>query len=125
MAGPVILRGVLGHGDDKRSQYRRRDGRDPGVKAGLVVEPGTEVVLSVDKRDRRKASLVYRPATRGAERVAEGDRSIRFKACFDDEPTGWPGGFVLAGPRCVRIVLDIKGQSEPVRRRLEFGRDSC
>jgi hypothetical protein len=121
----VIVRGVLRHAGDPRSEYRRRHDRDPGVKAGLVAEPGAAVVLSIDKRDRAKASLVYRPQTRGAVRVAEGDSSIRFESCFEDGPTGWPGGFILAGPHCVRVVLAIEGRDKPVRRRLAFGRGTC
>jgi hypothetical protein len=125
VVGSVILRGARARARDSRSLYKRRNGRDPGAKVGLSLAPGSRVVMSIDRRDRKHASLTYTEETRAAERVADGNPAVRFVSCFDDAPTGWPGGFVLTGPRCVRVVLDIKGRSKPARRTLEFGRDAC
>jgi hypothetical protein len=122
--GPVVLQGARARARDPRSQYRRRHGNDPVAKVPVIVQPRTWVVLSVDARDRRNASLEYREATRGAQHVRDGDPAVSFKACFDDTPSGWPGGFLLTGPRCVRVTLAIRGRN-PVQRTLRFGRKAC
>jgi hypothetical protein len=90
----------------------------------VIVQPGTRFVLSVERGYRTRASLSYRNATRSAEHVKDGDPAVRFKACFSDIRTGWPGGFVVAGPGCVRIKIQLASH-KPVRRTLRFGRHPC
>jgi hypothetical protein len=97
---------------------------DAVSKVPVIVQPGTRFDLTVEPPDRGRASLSYRDATRSAKRVADGDPGVRFKACFSDIRTGWPGGFVVAGPECVRIGIQVLGH-KPVRRRVQFGRQSC
>jgi hypothetical protein len=125
VVGPTILRAARARARDRPSTYQPRRGRDVVAKVALVVQPGTRLVLSVDRRDRAGARLVYREATRGARHVAKGDGALRFASCFDDAPTGWPGGFIVAGPRCVRILVDIDGHPSAARRTLGFGRRGC
>jgi hypothetical protein len=125
VVGPVAILGARSHARAPRYEFTPRHGRHVIRKLPVLVQPGTRFVLSVDRRDRRDARLVYREKTRGARRVSEADPALRFGSCFDDSPTGWPGGFIVAGPRCVRIELDIKGRPGPVRRKIAFGRGTC
>jgi hypothetical protein len=125
VAGPVILRGARLYGRKSRAMFRPRAGRDAAAKIGIVAQPGTRFVLSIHKRRRGQASLAYTEEARNAQRVADGERVLRFEACFEDTPSGWPGAFVMTGPGCVRINLALDGRSRPVRRKLEFGRRTC
>jgi hypothetical protein len=123
--GPVYLQGARNRANDDSRMYVRRHGRDPTAKVPVVVEPGTRVVLRVERPYGRFASLSYRERTRAATRVAGGDHAVRFVSCFDRGRTGWAGGFLLKGPGCVRIRLEIAGRARPAHRLLRFGRRSC
>jgi hypothetical protein len=125
VVGPLTLRGALLYARSPRSDFKPRHGRHAIGKAGITLQPRARVVLSIDRGERRKARLVYREKTRGAKRVSEADPALRFSSCFEDAPSTWPGGFIVTGPRCVTITLDIKGRREPVRREIAFGRDTC
>ena len=122
--GPVVLQGARARANDSPSHYARRHGNDPVAKVPVILRPNSRVVIRVAARDRAIASLQYREATRGATRVHEGDRAVRFRACFRDNPTGWPGGLLLKGPSCVAITLALPGRGI-ARRTLRFGRRAC
>jgi hypothetical protein len=123
--GPVILRSARYPGTRPRAEFKAREGRNAAAKIPVILEPGARLVLSIDRRDRRRAVLSYREKTRAAKRVSDGDPFIRFEACWDDMRTGWPGAFIVSGPGCVRVRLDIKGRSKPATRRIAFGRGAC
>jgi hypothetical protein len=125
VVGPAVLQGARARARDNASMYMRAHGRDPTAKVPLILRPKTRLLLAIDKRDRRGAGLTYRERTRGARRVTDGYPALRFESCWPDQRTGWPGGFILDGPRCVRVLLWVNGADEPVRRTLRFGRRSC
>ena len=124
VAGPVILRGALVHARRARKEYRPKGGRDGGAKMGLVLERGSEVIVSIHPKQRRYASLTYTEDTRAAERVKDGNAAVRFRSCFAEVPTGFPGGILLTGPRCIRLTLAVTG-GRTYKRKIAFGRDTC
>lgn len=68
---------------------------------------------------------------RNAYRVAEGDRSMTFRACegeFGVRPhdyTQFNGAFVVAGPGCVPVDFWVTGRSRHYRANLSFGAGRC
>ena len=124
VVGGVLMRGAKRHARDNPSDFEGRGERDGGAKIGLVLRPRTRLVLSIAPADRRKASLTYTRSSRNAKRVRDGHSAVRFRPCFSDAPSAFPGGLLLSGPGCVRVRFAINGRA-PVTRRLAFGRGSC
>lgn len=97
----------------------RKPGGNVSVKRGISVDAGPTVTIRVLTRG---AALIYRQATRLAERPGEADRVLRFRACppetplFSDEGTvgprtGFPGGFIADRRKCVRVRVTAGGRS--------------
>ena len=124
VVGGVLMRGAKFYAGRDPSEFEPGGARDGAAKIGVVLRPRTRLVLSVAPADRRKASLTYTRSSRDAKRVRDGHSAVRFKPCFTDAPSAFPGGMVLSGPGCVRVRLAVNGRA-PVTRRLAFGRGSC
>ena len=112
--------------------YRPKRGRDASVKLPVALRAGHRATLRVSPAQRRDAALMFTDRTRGARRVADADRTVVFEPCAADAPafsggvvgpiTGWAGGMIVSGPRCVRLQLWIDGERSrdirlPLRRR--------
>jgi hypothetical protein len=125
VVGPAALRGIRTWSDEPRVNLRPKDGRPALAKVPVVLAPGATLELSVSAHRRGEVGLGYTAGTRAPARVAAADPAVRFEACFGDVPTGWPGAFVLDGPRCVSFVMRVGGELRPVRRTVAFGRGAC
>lgn len=124
VVGPALMRGARRYSRERPSTFEPRRGRDGVAKIGVVIRRNTRLVLSIDPRDRKIAGLTYTAGGRGVERVADANAAVRFRSCFRDAPSGFPGGIVVSGPSCVRVRLAVNGQP-PVTRKVELGRDAC
>ena len=102
------------------------------VAEGIVrVAAGRTVTLAVAPEQRTRVSLAFsrrahdreRPGLPGALRVVDGDAAVTFHACRS-RATEFLGGYVVAGARCVRLVVSVAGRP-PVRLRLPFGVRGC
>jgi hypothetical protein len=101
------------------------------LKMLALVRPGAVVTLTVPPAERRVISLAYRPGVIPST-VAGGDAAVTFHACASqpgEQPgfAGWTqfnGSIVVAGARCVRLVVASPG-SVPASMVLAFGRRSC
>lgn len=106
-----------------------------GQKVLLLVRRGTTVTLEVVPHvGAPAASLLYDPVNwnnRNTYRVADGDKSMTFRACdgvygvLPHNYTQFNGSFVVAGPGCVHVDVHVRG--EPLRHRavLSFGAGDC
>jgi hypothetical protein len=121
VAGPVAWPRV-----DHDPISRRRGG--VSVKRGISVAAGAAVTVRVITRG---AALVYRPATRLAERPDDADRVLRFRPCAPETPgfssggtvgprTGFPGGLIAERRMCVRVRVSRGGRHW--RARIPVGR---
>ncbi len=102
------------------------------VAEGIVrVAAGRTVTLAVAPEQRTSVSLAFsrrardreHPGVAGALRVVDGDAAVTFRACRS-RATEFHGGYVVAGARCVRLVVSATGR-RPVRLRLPFGVRAC
>lgn len=91
-----------------------------GYKLPITLAHGRTVTVTIGRADRRHARLVFRPAAVRAvdrEGITGGDAAIRLRPCGARRGSGragWPGGFVVDEPRCVRVRVDVAGG--PVHR---------
>jgi hypothetical protein len=117
-----------------------RPGRYYPQKLLLAVSAGSVVTVTVPRSERHLA-LLYRPLdwripySRGY-RLADGERAVTFRACRADEPSFVPGkhrpvgrwtefngAVVVAGARCVKVVVRARGYRRTLR--LPFGVGTC
>ena len=75
--------------------------------------------------DRAVASLMYDniPFDHGYA-VADGDPSVTFSDCATPA-TQWTGAFVVAGARCVRLLVNDAAGRRVAARRIAFGVRDC
>jgi hypothetical protein len=113
------------------ASYRPSAGRLPVVKLPVGLRAGHRATLRVPATQRAHAALMFRRATRNADRTQDGDRAVTFSPCPPDTPafsggtvgrvTGWAGALMLTGPRCIRLKLRVDGRRRPDLR-LPLGR---
>lgn len=102
----------------------------PGIealKAPIIFTGSRDLTLAVPRSHQGVLSLDYAPARRGVDTVAEGDSSVRFRACPARlGATGHAGGILYAGPwpACVPLYVSVGGR-RPQRRLLSLGAGSC
>lgn len=119
-----------------RASYRPRGGRLKGVKLPVGLRAGHRATLRVSAAQSKQAALLYRPKTRAANRIQDGDQAVTFNPCQPETPafstgvasggtvgpiTGWAGSLIVTGPRCVRLELRVDGERQPDIR-LPLGR---
>ncbi|MDA0167957.1 hypothetical protein OJ998_02575 [Solirubrobacter taibaiensis] len=110
------------------------NGRSWVLKQPVIIRAGAPVVIRVAARDRRYVALEFDPDAFSEQNrtVEDGLSSVRFHACppdtkrFSDgkplgEWTGYPGGLIVARPRCVTLEFLEEGKPT-VRRRVGIGR---
>jgi len=118
--GPLTLLGA------RRTPGQRKNafgGKGWKLPAGL--DSGVRATLSVPPRLEGRVGFVYRLRAQSRvarEGVAGADTAITFEACDEGERTGWPGGIVVAGRRCARLLLHVDGDPEPIAQRVPLGR---
>lgn len=125
-AAAIAFVGVPTELRDPRYYEPLGDGRFRPVKVLVGVATGSTVTVVVPEPGRGRVALLYeRPqpdSADGSYTMAEGEVEVSFEAC-DDPDTGFPGYFLLAGPRCVE--LDVHLGDEVERVVLPFGVDDC
>jgi hypothetical protein len=111
VAGPIAWPRLLDF-----AVTRKRGG--VSVKRGISVAAGAPVTVRVLTRG---AALIYRPATRLAERPQDADRVLRFRPCAPGTPrfsgvgtvgprTGYPGALIADRRKCVRVRVTRGGR---------------
>lgn len=101
------------------------------MKLPVGLRAGHAARLRVSTAQREQAALVYGRLNRTARRVQDGESAVSFKPCEADAPafsggtvgslTGWAGGLIVTGPRCIRLELLVDGTRRPDIR-LPLGR---
>ena len=89
-----------------------------------------EVTVSIPDSHRSRLALVYgvdaggRSVGRPAMRVVDGRSAVTFSPCTSSDPaqTQFGGGFVVAGPQCARLEIQVAGRPELVPIALPLGR---
>ena len=108
-------------------RWRTRDGYR--VKSAVRVRAGAVVTLAVAENDAPFVSLEYAPGFRPS-------KAVQFRSCRPgtsafayDGPigvaTGFNGGFVVDGPRCVALDVWVRGRPAPLRAVVSFGAGRC
>lgn len=127
--GPVAFFGMKRLADP--AEFARFGEREDGrvlIKAPLKVRARRVVTISVARADRSGAGLTF---ARGSAVPA-----VRFTACPEDERafsyigvvgpiTVFAGGFSLASPRCVTLIVRVRGRRAPYVRDVPFGVRRC
>ncbi len=102
------------------------DGRFRPIKVLVGVATGSTVTVLVPEPERGRVALLYDAlspnSADGLYGMAEGEIQVTFEACNDPD-TGFPGYFLVAGPRCVE--LDVHLGDEVDRVLVPFGVDDC
>ena len=126
-AGPVMFLGAKQWGNEP---VEPRPGRLQPVKVPIVVEAGHAVTVSVSPPAERRA-VVEVGRDHGP---AVGGRSVELRPCPPSATvanrrvgprTSFLGGFRLDGPMCLDVHVEVEGQTEPIARRIGFGRRTC
>lgn len=119
VAGRLAFVGARDYRDAPRRWFRKHDNGTYRTQKILVrIQNGHDLIVRIPKRHRRSAAFVYDRSLFGRRlRISEGDYQVTFDVCKDalENPYGadatqYNGGFVVAGTRCVPvIVLDANG----------------
>jgi hypothetical protein len=95
-------------------------------KVLVGVATGSTVTVIVPEAERSRVALLYdTPLSLSADglyAMTEGESQVTFEAC-DDPNTGFPGEFLVAGPRCVELEVHLGDAVDRVL--LPFGVDDC
>lgn len=102
-----------------------RSGRYQVLKAPFGVDAGMTVTVTVPRQERHAVALVFRTELRELRlRLGQADTSFTFRACAD-RATGFPGGLLVAGARCVVLELRVQHRAKPLSIRAPFGVETC
>jgi len=139
IAGPLVFYSADQYAEQPASLFAPIAGKDDyyaGQKLLVLIRRGA--VATVVVPIRRDAALLYNPAAwndRNAYRIEDGESAVTFKACKKGEraPVGGPlnsmtqfnGGFVVAGARCVRLEVLVRGDERTIPVTLSFGKGYC
>ena len=126
-AGPVWFYFFGTHGRPaefahiRGNRYRYRP-----FKVLAIVRAGVVATATVPPEERARLALFYAPnqSVHRALRISEGQRSVTFEACADQD-TQFNGGFVVAGAHCAALDVRVQGSDAPVRIALPFGVRAC
>jgi hypothetical protein len=86
-------------------------------KVLVVVDSAETVTVSVPVAEQRSFTLLYDSAkfNKSSYRVSDGEWQVIFHACKWQETSGFVsgfnGGFIVAGPRCVKLSVSVKGRA--------------
>jgi len=102
------------------------NGRYRPIKVLVGVAAGSTVTVTVPESARRHVALLYDSprveSTDGRYSLSDGEVEVTFEGC-DDPDTGFPGSFLVAGPRCVELELRLGDDVERIM--LAFGVSTC
>jgi hypothetical protein len=108
-------------------------------KAVTEVDAGRDMTVAVAPASRTYARLLYDPRSfrdDGRYLLADGELRVRFSSCAASQPrrsgggavgarTQFNGGFVVAGRRCVSLLIASNANPRPARISIPFGRRRC
>jgi hypothetical protein len=132
--GPVAFANLKRAASESAEYFEPRAGRRFAIwKAAASVRANERVTASIPGRYRRVARLDYPAPGQAAHQPTA---RITFIACPSDEPafsyegpvgrrTGFAGGFLVAGARCVPLNIRVAGREHPIRARVPFGVRDC
>ena len=134
----AMVAGPLAFVDMRRGyavRIRARPGLAWQLKVLVVVEPRAVVTVTIARRSRDVAALVYSPKRHlppGEVPLSLGATSVRFEACARPNPgqkpwnraTQFPGAFLVARSACVDVLVRPQG-GKTMLRRLRFGVARC
>jgi hypothetical protein len=140
VAGPIIFYGLREWGRVARARpaeaFRSRAGEYAPIKTITEVRADSVVTVAVAPADQRQVALLYR--WRGGRRVfgfrlSEGQHVVQFRSCPASHRrfrgrgrvgprTQYNGGFLFAGPQCLRLDVIVDGGRRPHRYVLPIGR---
>ncbi len=140
VAGPVIFYFARSYASAPTSSFDPaggRRGRYWAQKLLVVVRAGAVARVVVPRAEQRHAALLYDPAAwtneEGAYRISDGQTAVAFEACAENRasplggpvgaPTQFNGGFVVAGARCLPLLVSTEQRT--IRTTLSFGAGRC
>jgi len=103
--GPLTILFARGTVRERRDAFDRR-----GWKLPVTLRSGETATLVAP----RGVGLVFMPDMAP-------QRSVTFRACSGDGPTGWPGGIVVDRRRCTTLRVWVGGAVVPLGRRVPLG----
>lgn len=130
-AGPVAFSGAKRLRHQPRRYFRpSRPDRVVPVKVPIEVKARREVIVSLPPAEDEAVIEV------GLDRAPYTVRghSVELHPCPPDAEvagrrvgrrTPFLGGFRIAGPGCLRVVVEVIGRSREITRRIAFGRRTC
>lgn len=124
-AAIVFVNSLASGQSDPRFYEPPGNGRFRRIKVFVGVAPGSTVTVVVPEPERGRVALLYDTPTDPSTELFEmtdGEIQVTFEAC-DDPDTGFPGFFLVAGPRCVELEVHLG--SEVGRILLPFGVEDC
>lgn len=111
---------------DPRCYEPLGNGRFRLNKVLVGVATGSTATVIVPESERGRVAFLYDAplpdSADGLFTMAEGETQVTFEAC-DDPGTGFPGEFLVAGPRCVELDVHLADAVDRVV--LPFGVDDC
>ncbi len=108
-------------------------------KTVTEVDASRKVIVTIAAGSRRYARLLYDPShfrDDGRYLLTDGQTSVTFVACARDQPTTtgsgtvgaktqFNGGFIVAGRRCVSMLITSSGDPRPAHVVAQFGVAHC
>jgi hypothetical protein len=141
IAGPLVFYYADQYAEQPASLFApipAQNGQYAGQKLLVLVRRGAVATVAVSETERRYAALLYDPADwndRNEYRIGDGESAVIFKACKKEETapvsgslnamTQFNGTFVVAGVRCVRLEVLVRGQERTIPVTLSFGAGRC
>lgn len=101
------------------------------MKVPFVVAAGHPAVIGLSASSRRRADIGV-GLDRGPYELWT--KAVRLEPCPPDATvggrrvgprTGFPAGFRVEGPQCLRLTVLPDGAPEPINRRIALGRGMC
>jgi hypothetical protein len=126
-AGPFWLVGVRGYGPQEFAAVPGRPSFYRTVKVLLLIDKAVTATIAVPPESRGLVGIQYdsRSPFWNAQsmRVRNGRYAMTFEGCSGSEipHTQFNGGFVVAGPRCARLEVAVKGRTASSLVAIPFG----
>lgn len=123
--GPLALSALGTFALDQLVPGYRRVKRYGPIESIAVIDAGATATVAISRPDRAFAGLLYdqrKFRDDGLYRVRDLDAVVRFEACsdrsFNHGVSQYDGGLVIAGRRCITILVYISGRARPETRRV-------
>jgi hypothetical protein len=127
-AGPVTFTAYFR--DLSKHRLRSRRGQTKQLKAPIFVDAGPTTEIAILGRAGRRSQIrIGRDQGPGV-----GASKVLLAPCPPDATVGgrpvgpttvFIGGWAIPGPLCMRVAVTVDGATEPIRKRLPFGKGSC